>query len=67
MTYSLGADLIYDPTYLPHLVCLLASLLSLGHPTRINDLELGLHEYFAYIASAIRNPESFIFLVEMVK
>lgn len=30
--------------------------------------ELGVHEYsVAYIACAIRNPESFIFLVEMVK
>lgn len=34
VTYSLGADLIYDPTFIPHLVCLLALLLSLGHPTR---------------------------------
>lgn len=68
LSCSLGADLIYDPTYIPHLVRLVASLLSLGHPLRTNDSELIVHEYpVAYIASAIRNPDSLIFFVETVK
>lgn len=68
MTCSLGADLIYDPTYIPHLVRLLASLLSLGHPSRTNDSEFIVHEYpVAYIASAIRNPDSLIYFVKTVK
>ncbi|KAG0504748.1 hypothetical protein M758_N021500 [Ceratodon purpureus] len=64
----LGADLIYDPLYIPHLVKLLASLLSLDHPARTNISEQSVHEYpVAYIASAVRNPETLVFFVETVR
>lgn len=65
---SLGADLIYDPSYIPHLVRVLASLLSLDHPATISQLERSVYEYpVAYIATAIRNPDTLVFFVEEVK
>ncbi|XP_024367176.1 uncharacterized protein [Physcomitrium patens] len=64
----LGADLIYDPSYIPHLVRVLASLLSLDHPATISQLERSVYEYpVAYIATAIRNPDTLVFFVEEVK
>jgi hypothetical protein len=49
-------------------VRLLASLLSLDHPARTNALEESVHEYpVAYVASAIRNPETLVYFVATVR
>lgn len=87
----------YDTTYIPHLVRVLTSLLSIGHSKQINGLnasepaspegrlsshrgtsrdsqapktrrqltDMGVHEFpVAYIASAVRNPETLMLFVE---
>lgn len=60
--------MIYDPLYIPHLVKVLTSLLSLDHPARTNASEENVHEFpVAYIASAVRNPETLIYFVETVR
>lgn len=64
----LGADLIYDPLNIPPLVNLLASLLPVGRPIRTNGLEQNVYEYpVAFIASAIRNPDTLVYFVETVR
>ncbi|KAL3616914.1 hypothetical protein CASFOL_039308 [Castilleja foliolosa] len=55
----LGADIIYDPTCLPHLVRVLAALLKHDHDFDSSQGNGIVNDRVAYIASVIRNIDTF--------